>query len=267
MIWWMSAALAAPCPSSHTVVDLDRQLLSAEAAIGQLQSDRFLTETEDLTQRVACLAEAATPAFAAHVHRVIGMRAFIGRQGDDVAAAFAAARDADPTYVWPETVLPPAHGIRDQLAEAPALDAVRPLPRPRGGELRFDGVASTERPVDRPTIMQVLDPDGGVTASGWLHPNDAALPYDATRPLLPPLPTGPRRVRTSLLLTAAATSTAAVGLYGWASVGPARTFQEATTLDELTASRRSVNTLVTLSSVSGAVAATSLTSALLFGRF
>lgn len=266
LTWFLATALAAPCPDGLSAQTIDAALFDAESAIGQLQSDRFLTETEDLTLTVACLREPIDASFAAHVHRVVGMRAFIGRQGEDVTGAFSAARAADPTYVWPETILPEGHGLRDQLREAPTLDAVRPLPRPRAGVLRFDGVEGLERPTDRPTVMQVLDADGEVVATGWLHPTDALLPYDARRPVLPPLPTGPRRVRSSLLVAAVTGTVASAGLYGWAAAGPSQGFEKASDLDEILSAQRSTNTLVTLSAVSGSVAVSSLTAALLIGR-
>ena len=117
LIFGLSAAWAA-CMAPVDATALDRSLDESEHSLGQLASDQFLEGTESLAERLRCLDRPIDPPFAAHVHRVFAVRAFIGRQGDDTAAALRAAVAADPTYVWPTTILPEAHSLRDLYAES-----------------------------------------------------------------------------------------------------------------------------------------------------
>ncbi|MCB9694425.1 MAG: hypothetical protein H6736_21660 [Alphaproteobacteria bacterium] len=264
MLAWLAVALGATCDTTSPEA-LEARVEEAERAFGDLASDRFLELTASLAQDVACLEGTVTPTMAAHFHRAFGLRAYLGRQEGDTRAAFASARLADPGYVFPFWLLPEQHALRQLYAESEPDPAVLPVLPPREGSLFMDGVASTERPQLRPTLVQVLDADGAVQASAWLRATDAMPPYTPTRPVLPPLVGNLRAFRTVLLTTSVASAAVAAGTYGVAGLANAR-FQGASDRDTLLGSRRLANSMVGTSAVGLGVSVTTFTGALLVGR-
>ncbi|MCB9679685.1 MAG: hypothetical protein H6737_31550 [Alphaproteobacteria bacterium] len=266
-MFWMSLAIADPgCADRSTPRELDALLESAERDLGELDSDGFLEQTADLPRVLSCLEDPLTSRQAARVHRAFGLRAFLGRQEAGAREAFAAARHADPDYVFPFWLVPERHAIRQLYADATPTEAVLPVLPARAGELRFDGAPIDERPQLRPVVVQVLDADGKVAATGWLRPTDPLPPYEPTHPVLPPLIGPSRTVRTGLLVTAGLSTLVAGGAYGWAGLAN-RDFQKAADRDSLFGSQRRANTLVTTSAIAGGTAVVSLTGAFLVGRF
>lgn len=265
-IWMASAAAGSGCEAPIGIDTLEAQLEQAERALGDLNSDGFLSQTADLAARVECVEGAVPPKVAAHVHRVFGLRAYLGRQDADARAAFSSARAVDPDYVFPFWLLPERHAIREVYAEAEPDLAVLPVLPARNGELRFDGRPIDERPQLRPTVVQVLGNDGAVVATRWLRPADGLPPYDASRPVLPPLIGSKRTLRTTLLVSGIAAGVLAAGSYGVAGVANAG-FQKAENRDEVFGNQRLANAMVYTSGISGGVAVVSLTGAFLVGRF
>lgn len=262
--WLLAAAWAAPC-ADESLVALEGDLTEAERRLGDLDSDAFLDQTADLASRVACLSEPVENVRAAHVHRVFGLRAYLARQDADARAAFASARAADPTYVFPFWLVPERHEIRELYAKSePDLTRFPVLPA-RQGALLFDGEETTERPRFRPTLAQVVEDDGKVSASAWLRPTDVMPDYDEARPVLPPLAGGPKAVRTTLLVTSATTAVLSGLSYGLAGLANQR-FQDATDRDTVLDAQRASRTYVTTSAVAGGAAVASLTGAFLVGR-
>jgi hypothetical protein len=68
---------------------------------------------------------------------------------------FAEARVADPTYVLPESLAPTGNPLRAEWAALPESVERTPFYAPTGVTL-VDGATSTERPVDRPFVLQHL---------------------------------------------------------------------------------------------------------------
>jgi len=261
----LAAALAAPCPTREAPEMVLGRVDEAEKRLADLDSDGFLERTADLSTLVTCLQAPLSPDQSAKLHRAFGLRAYLGRQADDAKLAFASARAADPDYVFPFWLVPERHEIRELYAAADPSLAVRPVLPAKDAVLRFDGVESTERPMFRPTVVQVVDEQGEVEASAWLRPTDALPAYDEARPVLPPLIGASRTARTTMLATSGVGVLTAGVTYGLAGMANQR-FVEAGDRDTLLKAQRTANTYVYTSAISGGVALASLTGAFLVGR-
>jgi hypothetical protein len=201
-----SASSNAACLSASAVAELEERLASAEKAYIDLDAAGFGRALDDARLLLPCLGDVASPAIAAHYHRLEGVRLYAAGQQDQALAAMRAARVLDPGYRFPDELLPPDHALR-QAFEAldPSEGRTDRPPQPRDGELAFDGTRTPRRPLDRATLVQLVDPAGSVSQTAWLAPG-APLPAYRARP----------RTRDRLLLASSALLAASAGFYGWA---------------------------------------------------
>jgi hypothetical protein len=275
-----AVASAGPaCQGLTTSADLVAGLQTARDAYSDLDLDAFRDAIYDVRLVVPCLSEALTPHDAAEVHRFEGLLGFVERDPDRSARAFAAARAIEPMYRFPESLVPAGNGaLVDYSAIDPDSGARDRVPAPLDGRILFDGEPEALRPSDFPTLVQLVDGRGVVTATVYLWPGEALPPY-APRPIVSEsvdddhrsassavgaLQTGPNR---SLLTGAAFTGVAAAGLYAGAFVVSRRYDSQQTELDQLGALRTVNNSLVVASGAAASVALGLGTSAFLVGRF
>ncbi|MCO4744496.1 MAG: hypothetical protein KC912_06905 [Proteobacteria bacterium] len=193
-----AAALADSCPTATTVAELDETLSGAEASYRSVDLDGFNLAVDSAVFLIPCLGERLTPTVAAHFHRMQGLSAVIRRKNDRAAQAFTSAKAADPSYAWPDELIPPGHIIRTTYddADPEASKYATPAP-PVAGALIFDGTPSDRHPTSRPTVFQLTDADG-VVLKTFLVRAGADLPeYEAkVVPVAAPEPAEPVAVGT-----------------------------------------------------------------------
>lgn len=286
----IAAPAQAACDALVPVADLRATVKTAESAFARVDVDRFLAASSRLEVQVPCLGEPAPPDLVAAVHRITGLRAFVGRNNERAQLAFASARAVAPDYRFPETMLPPGHpALADYVALAPT-GATEPVPPPAQGELRFDGQPGFERPAERPTLVQLLDPGEAVVETAYLWPGVGMLLYDTAAvavsvpaaaleaPAPPPLEVvppprprparqGPNGAKIGLFAGAGGAAVAAGLLYGLASSAEATWADPTTPYEDLGALRARTNTLATAASGCAVVAAGTGVGAVLVGRF
>lgn len=170
------ASAHAACPSTPSAVEA--QLDSAQVAFKLMDRTAFTAATDEARANLECLSEPVSPALAARVHRVAGLREFFA--GNDAAAllAFGAARAIDGAYEFPESIVPAAHPVRALYAAATSVStATVGTALPADGALQFDGTPSAFRPSERPTLALHVRADHSVAASAYLWPGDPLFPY------------------------------------------------------------------------------------------
>lgn len=129
---------------------------------------------------VPCLSERLRREDVAQLHRLVGLAAVVARDTDAAQRAFAAARSLEPDFAFPPELVPPGNPIALAYAALPAPGGTQsPVPAPARGEILFDAEASTWRPTERPTLLQLVAADGTVSASAYLRPGDAMPGYPA----------------------------------------------------------------------------------------
>ena len=106
---------------------------------------------------VECLGSVLSPGVAASVHRVHALRAFLA--GDDAATtdSFVSARAIQGEVDLPDSVAPaggPVDGLW-QGADPARASARTAITAPAGAKVWVDGSASTTRPEDVPSVVQV----------------------------------------------------------------------------------------------------------------
>jgi len=174
---WASLARAA-CPS--TSADLGASLEVAEAAYADMDTAGFLAATNRVTAEANCLAESVPRSTIARLHRVEGLRAFVDKDAERAAEAFASARAIEPGYTFPEAIVPAGHPVRASYAsQDPASGTSSALAAPAVGYLSVDGRNASQRPDGRPVLAQLVGADGGVVQSRYLWPGDPLFAYDA----------------------------------------------------------------------------------------
>ncbi len=264
-------ALAVPraraaCEQPISGEQLDSTLAVAEQSAGR-DGERFGKAAEALQQQLSCLVGPATPEQAAHLHRLLGLQAFVQGRRDRTIQAFAAAQRVDPTYVLPPERFPQAHPITQLYRQA--MDQpweTVPVKPPLGAETWFDGVRSPERPQGVPTVMQLVAFDGTTLVSSYLWPEEP-LPGIPAGLLNPPPPTTssytPRlEVQTPgsggphlpLAVSAGISAMAAAGSYGLALATASDYRNNPHDNAELEALRSRANALVYVSGGLGTVA-------------
>jgi hypothetical protein len=151
-------------------------LSTAETSFEALDQPGFDRGLDQAGAAVSCLSERLSPSLAGRYHRLVGLRLYV-RDPERAALAFAAARDVDPFGVLPATLVPAGHEIHAFAAAADTDGRTTDVRRPRRGAIWFDGVATTRRPADRPTLVQI-EVSGAIAASRYLAPGDTLPPYE-----------------------------------------------------------------------------------------
>jgi hypothetical protein len=252
MLLLLAAAAWGDCPA--TSADLLDTLIEAERAFGQLELDAFRVATAAATADVACLDEVLPRPVAARLHRIEGLRAFV-LDDDAVAAsaAFASARAIEPSYRFPEALVPTGHPVRERYEQQdPKSGGESAVPAPADGQIEVDGVPGAGLPRTRPSVVQWVRADGSVPASAYLRPGEALFDY-------PPAPTGSgsgvaglpgsegptaKRAHTSVPMAVGAgvMLLAAAGAYAVAADARGDYLADDATLDELDPLRSRTNT-------------------------
>jgi hypothetical protein len=165
ILTWLASNLAGAACTPVPAADVRSAVAEADGAFG-VDPTAFGAAASRAVSLAECLAEPTTPDLAAGVHRVEGLRLLVA--GDDLGSqrALTASLRIDPTYV-------PA-GAAASLG--PVLDRARaslkPVPttpmRLHGFVVQVDGKPATERPVDGPYLLQVLDPKGVVEVTQYV---------------------------------------------------------------------------------------------------
>ncbi|MCB9670504.1 MAG: hypothetical protein H6734_13585 [Alphaproteobacteria bacterium] len=256
MILLVASALA-DCPTSNG--DVEATLAEAEVAFESMQAEPFEVAARAATDAVSCLGETVQPAVAARFFRVLGLRGFLSRDREDTVAAFRAQQRIAPELGLPGDIVEghPLMGLFAVAAETPERPEVAMLPRP-GVVLWVDGVQSTTRPPDVPSVIQAVDAQSGAVIRSTVV--QAGAPYVTPEPLAPP-PEAPRPPRkagrgVSLALgTAAGVSAVGAGvLFGLGRASLARYDDPSTPYDQLDGLRKQTNSQHLAAEIAGVTA-------------
>lgn len=208
-------ARAAACASAVAPSAWVSYLEAAEQAFSSLDEDAFDRHMDEAAIDLPCLSAPLSPEQAARYHRLVGLRLYVRDDEESARLAFAAARAIEPMGVLPSALLPPGHEARELADRASTAGEVESVLVPKHGELWFDGTPGTDRPVDRPTVVQVQIGDA-IEASRYVAPGEALPPYTAA-PLA-----SPRVKRRIALATGAGLGVSSAVLYGVAASSAAR---------------------------------------------
>jgi len=253
------------CDAPTDTAQLSRLLADAELAFTRLDIDAFNASTDALNKQVPCLQEQMPRSLAAEIHRYVGLKAVLSRDFDSAAMAFAAARSVEPQYRFPASLVPdgnPIHDVYSQFDMEAASD--EEVPPPAQGQLKFDGTVGVARSTSWPTIVQLVDDEGSVTATVYVYPGDIMPSYPprvAGEPAPDPFaiaPPPPRETKSGPNVPLLATAGGAIALSGvfagLAASSEATFWNESTPDSELPGLRGRINTFVALSAVTGTVA-------------
>ncbi|MFZ5476881.1 MAG: hypothetical protein ACOZNI_08920 [Myxococcota bacterium] len=203
-----SLATAAPagCPRAQSDASVRAIVDRAERAFTAMDADAFLAAEGELRAAVGCVDQPLPLPTVSAVHRVAGIAKYVRQDTALARAAFAAARTADPEYRLPEALVPSDHQIREEYV-ARVRDDRDDLAPPFEGSFWFDGAEGLARPTSRPTIAQLVGPDGTVARGAYLWPDDPLFAYDvAGEPVAEAPPASPTTTKAATTEPATATA-------------------------------------------------------------
>ncbi len=257
-------ARAATC-NPTTAADLQAPVTDGESGVIQLEEDPVRTAVTKADETLRCLTELLAPADVAAIHRLHAYGAFVAGDTAATRRAFGAARAADPAWIITDRLAPPGTPLRN-LFNTSSLDvATETVKLPTGTLLYVDGIKSSERPQDRPALLQLTSLSGRVLATVWLTEDQPLPDWSAFASAVPvaivalpkPPPSRVQKERNALpwWISAGGAVLAGGGVYAWALADHAHYVDTTTGMDEaqLAALRQSANTKVVISGGLGAV--------------
>ena len=171
-----TGAARAACLTPISADTLTFDLNAAETAwnVDELAVRRA---TDDLDRALPCVGEVLSPDLAARIHRALGLRAWLDRKAPGVTPArlwFAAARRIDPDYRFPTTMVADDDPEQREYVAVIVSDVqTEALRTPKGRSAWVDGSQSDLRPVDWPTIYQLVDSDERPVLTALLRPGES----------------------------------------------------------------------------------------------
>lgn len=239
------SAAHASCDADDLVATLDK---AREAFLG-LELEQFEDDLSRAQAMVHCLKAPLPPVFAARLHEVQGMAAFLARDEQLSLSAFQAAGSADASLDiggW----LPEGHPISIEVRYSKRLD--QPVPELlalKEGMLWVDGRSSWSMVTTWPSVLQhEVD---GILVDSVLHLPGEPLPHWVE---IAPEPLAPRLRRRIILGASTTVSAAAAGTLLAISAGHYARYMEGLPYDEMADIQRKANLSGAASAGMGAVA-------------
>lgn len=178
ILWLISLALGSDCLIPAYSTDLTKAVSDAESTFRSLDIEAFKASTDRLEALLPCLADPVPRNVAAQVHRYLGIRSVGDRNRDAARYRLAAGRALEPSYVFPEGLMPTGHPVRT-LYEGITIEDPRfsTAPPPADGYLQFDGRTTNQRPNNWATLVQRFDGTGKIVDTAYLMPQDPIPSY------------------------------------------------------------------------------------------
>jgi len=161
----------AECPASPEA--LQEHLDAAVRGYVDLDLTAFGAARDRSREALTCVSAPLDPSLAGAYHRMEGLNGLVSQDDRRTLDSFRASVAVDPVWEMSDDVAPPGHPLRVAY-EAARLAA--PSDRvavsvPRCASVYVDGVQTTARPDDRPSVLQVVaEEDGAVVWSRYLTP-------------------------------------------------------------------------------------------------
>jgi hypothetical protein len=181
-VWVLATLTALACEGDARVVEVQESLAEARQRFRALDTAGFTASVLAARSQVPCLVEPMAPSAVADLHRMVGLLAFSEQDTQQAMLAFAAARAIEPETGFSVDLLPLSHPVReDYSAVDPTRLAVERVGEARDGTLRFDGRDGLLRPLERPTVVQLVGEQQRVLTGAYLAPGDEMPLYAARR--------------------------------------------------------------------------------------
>ncbi|MEZ4322113.1 MAG: hypothetical protein R3F61_31870 [Myxococcota bacterium] len=165
------SALPGDCEAGLDDQDVKGVSSRAQEAFANLDEEGFSQARDELLAGIECSVEALTTSAVAGYFRVRALDAHLRRAPEDLLANARAMAEIDPVPP-PTSVTPRGHPVRNawETARAAGPSGPRELPVPSGGRIRVDGRDTLALPVERPTVIQFVQPDGSLAWTRVIEP-------------------------------------------------------------------------------------------------
>ena len=275
--WGGVARAEGPCLVRSAGSELSQSITDMDVAFGDLDEAGFRTARARRSQLLPCLGERLTPAQVTALHRSEALASFLDRQPAAAVGAMRSLLSVAPGYSFTEEIAPIGHPLHVyyEIALGSPTVAADPLPRPAGGWVEVDGVATELAPPDRPYLFQRMDRDGQVLQTELVMAGAQPTPYVSRagkalkddKAAKPAKDRDERRLQVQLLATSGVAALACGGLYLAGTQTSSAFWDPNTDRADLAQLRDQTNTLGWLSAGAGTLALSTGAAGLLVGRW
>ena len=185
----------AACVTNSTFSEVLDAVVQAEDAYRVLDRDLLESRVASAESRLTCLGDPIGRDLAASFHRMEALYAFLKKDEITAILYFGASRSIMPGYKFPEDLVPADNYIQTLYKKLDISTLTRvSLPAAAEGKILFDGIETTERPKDVPTIFQIVDAANKAVITQLLMPSDPPPYYKpVTGPVASKDPVTPRQ--------------------------------------------------------------------------
>ena len=156
-----------------------KKLDAIENSLQNRDLPQMTQKMEQTTESIPCLAQPITPMLASKYHMLSGIYYFINKEQNLAEVYFISARTAVPESSIPTKFFPEGHILHSLYNDASPMSDTDPITPPLKGDLTFDGISQSARPLFRPTIFQHVA-GGKAQFSVLISNDDQPLPEYAT---------------------------------------------------------------------------------------
>jgi hypothetical protein len=150
-----TSALAADGPAPVSEAGLNELLAQAEASFIAFDKEGVLTAVASIDLAVPCLDELASVSTVARLHTIEALGVFLAGEPELAQRYFAAANVATNGQPLSEDLVPAGHPLQHLYVGAGGLfSATESLPDQVGARIYIYGTETSERPVERPVLVQ-----------------------------------------------------------------------------------------------------------------
>ena len=183
------ASSAFACDEALTLTDANQYLNQSMTALENMDATQAGLLLKSIGNTMNCMNEPVTQSFASQYFIMQGILKWASGSQDDSARYFSAAKSVQPGITISTDIFPESHEIHTALKYAPKTPETIEMSMSEGETVYFDGVKSLSRPLNRPTIYQLMDSSGTVVKTklvdkGEELPNQST-PVEETPPPAP----------------------------------------------------------------------------------
>ena len=175
---WMliSSAQGSQCSTPFALVMLENRLNSANEALARGDLQSFHNQMDSINYNLPCIVQPLDSLAATKLHLLIGINFWMDLKTDMAENYFSSVKTLKQTTQIPSTWLPNDTQLRNFFDASQSSSEVQPIPMSLEGKYYFDGSATNQQPLYRPTVYQYVI-DDRVVQTKILQPGEKIPSY------------------------------------------------------------------------------------------
>ena len=199
LLMGLLGSTAFACDEPLTLTDANQYLKQSVTALENMDATQAGLLLKSIGNTLNCMNEPVSQEFASQYFIMQGILIWAAGEQDVSARYFSAAKNVQPDIKISTAIFPETHEIHTALKYAPKSPETIEVTVGEGEKIYFDGTESLSRPVDRPTIYQLMDSSGSVVSTKIIDKGED-LPNQPKPIEEPSAPTAPTPVEEPVVL-------------------------------------------------------------------